>query len=109
MGVQKKAKKIEKMVKNDFFQKSKKMPLSTPQEVLHSKFQVYSTKSVACGGGTDRHQTDTGRIQTFLAWPRYRIRSTYMWLLGETQRTGTGKGTRGEMGKKKVRAGWGGW
>ena len=29
-GFKKKAKKIEKMVKNDFFQKSKKMPLSTP-------------------------------------------------------------------------------
>ena len=90
------------MVKNDFFKKSKKMSLSTPQEVLHSKFQVYSTISVACGGGTDR-QTDTGRIQTFLAWSRYRIRSTYMGLLGETQRTGTEKGTRGDMGKTKVR------
>ena len=41
------------MVKNNFFQKSKKMPLRTPEEVLHAKFQTYSSKTVACGGGTD--------------------------------------------------------
>ena len=55
-----KVSKIIKMVKNNFFQKSKKMPLRTPEEVLHAKFQTYSSKTVACGGGTD-----TMRIFTF--------------------------------------------
>ena len=36
------------------------MPLRTSEEFLHAKFQTYSSKTVACGGGTD-----TMRIFTF--------------------------------------------
>ena len=64
------------MVKNDFLQKSKKKchfpPLRGPT------FQVSGLQHKKCGLWRWDRETDTGRIQTFLACPRYRIRSTYM-------------------------------
>ena len=57
LGVQKSFFKGFKNHKNGqkqlFFKNKKKMPLRTPEEVLHAKFQTYSSKTVACGGGTD--------------------------------------------------------
>ena len=43
------------MVKNDFFKKSKKMLLPTPKEVLYSKNEVASSKTVTCRSRTDIH------------------------------------------------------
>ena len=48
----------QKSPKNDFFQKSKKMLLPTPEGVLHAKFEIPRSKTVTCSLWTDR-QTDT--------------------------------------------------
>ena len=85
------------MVKNDFFQKSKKNVTFHP--LRGPTFQVSGVQHKKCGLWRWDRQTNKqtnkqtlGRIQTFLACPRYRIRSTYMGLLlGESQRTGMGK------------------
>ena len=46
------------MRKNDFFQKSKKMRLPIPEEVLHSKFHMDITKIATCSLDTDRQRTE---------------------------------------------------
>ena len=53
-------KKGPKTAKNDFFQKSKKMLLPTPEEVLYSKHTVASSKTAIFSLST--HDTDR------LAW-----------------------------------------
>ena len=44
------------MRKNDFFQKSKKMRLPIPEEVLHTMFHMDITKIATCSLDTDREQ-----------------------------------------------------
>ena len=106
-GFKKRLKKSKKWSKTTFFKNPKKCHFPPPKRSYIPSFRSTAQKVWPVEVGQTNRQTDTGRIQTFLAWPRYRIRSTYMGLLGETQRTGTEKGTRGDMGKPKVRA-WGG-
>ena len=94
-------KKGHKTAKNDFFQKSKKMRLPTPEEVLYSKNQVPSSKTVTCRSRTyfltDWHVTSLPhRTWTRMGPYAYLHVATYTVTYNQTQEE-----YRGNIGRKQ--------